>query len=114
MAIKLKKLFKGCPSDLFAVQIKHAGFNGWVREYKFHPKRRWKIDHAQPILKIAVEVEGGTWGKGWHTRGKGYRDDCIKYNHAIELGWDLYRFTTDLVESEEAINFMIRIMGSKQ
>ena len=34
-----------------------------IREYKFHDTRRWRFDMAWPRLKIAAEVEGGTFAK---------------------------------------------------
>ena len=29
------------------------------KEFKFHPKRKWRFDYAFPFLMIAVEVDGG-------------------------------------------------------
>ena len=31
---------------------------GWSTEHKFHPKRRWRLDLANVVKRIAVEVEG--------------------------------------------------------
>ena len=30
-----------------------------VREYIFHPKRKWRFDFYFPERKLAVEIEGG-------------------------------------------------------
>jgi very-short-patch-repair endonuclease len=68
-------------------------FQGWVSEYKFHPKRMWRIDFAQPEKKIAIEVEGGAYSKGRHTRGSGFIKDMEKYNALTVLGWKLLRYT---------------------
>ena len=70
------------------------------REYMFAKSigRRWRFDFAWPDSKIAVEIEGGTWtSKSRHTTGKGFMDDCEKYNAAAEMGWRVFRFTTDMV-----------------
>lgn len=64
-------------------------------EYRFHPKRRWRFDYAIPEHKIAIEVEGGVWTNGRHTRGKGYINDMEKYNEAVIGGWRLIRVTPD-------------------
>ena len=67
-------------------------------EYKFHPTRRWKFDFAlKPIkTKIAIEVEGGIWtGKGRHSVGQGFINDCEKYNQAQILGWIVLRYTPE-------------------
>ncbi len=63
-----------------------------VRELRFHPSRRWRFDFAFPDKKIAVEVEGGIWARGRHTRGGGYAGDVEKYNEAVKLGWRVLRY----------------------
>lgn len=69
-------------------------------EFRFHPKKRWRFDFALPEHKIAIEVEGGTWSNGRHTRGAGYRKDCEKYNAANVLGWHVLRYTTDMLRDD--------------
>jgi len=73
------------------------------REYKFAPGRRYPADFAWPQYKLLVEVEGGTYINGRHTRGVGYANDCRKYNLAALLGWTVLRYTTDMVKSGEAV-----------
>ncbi len=65
-------------------------------EYQFHPKRKWRFDSAWPEKMVAVEFEGGIWTNGRHTRGKGYENDCEKYNNALLLGWRVFRLTPGL------------------
>ncbi|RDF54634.1 hypothetical protein DWA04_21365, partial [Acinetobacter baumannii] len=48
---------------------------GFEQEYKFHPKRKWRADFLIIGTKILIEVEGGIWSGGRHTRGKGYIGD---------------------------------------
>jgi len=55
----------------------------FVKEYKFHKKRKWRIDYFLPELKTGIEIEGGVWIQGRHTRGQGYINDCEKYNQAL-------------------------------
>ena len=62
------------------------------REYRFNPLRRWRFDFAIPMHAIAIEVEGGVWTQGRHTRGSGYIKDCEKYNSAVMLGWRVLRY----------------------
>jgi len=69
-----------------------------VKEYRFHPTRKWLFDFAYPDQKIAIEVEGGTWVQGRHSRGSGFQADCEKYNTATLLGWKVLRFTRAMVE----------------
>ena len=66
-----------------------------VKEFKFHPVRRWRFDYAIPAHKIALEVEGGVWTQGRHTRPQGFLGDIEKYNTATLLGWRVFRTTPD-------------------
>lgn len=70
------------------------------KEIRFHPSRRWRFDRAIPEKKIAVEVEGGIFSKGRHTRGSGYAKDCDKYNNAVALGWRVFRATTVQIDKD--------------
>lgn len=62
-----------------------------VREHVFYPGRKWRSDFAHVASKVLVEIEGGIWNQGRHTRGKGYQDDCEKYNSAALAGWTVVR-----------------------
>lgn len=66
-----------------------------VKELEFHPTRKWRFDFAIPSEMIAIEIEGGAFTQGRHTRGKGFIADMCKYNQAVILGWRLIRFTPD-------------------
>ena len=68
-----------------------------IREYKFHPTRKWRFDFAHVATKTAIEIEGGTWSGGRHTRGSGYSKDCEKYNEAAKLGWCVLRYTAEKI-----------------
>lgn len=63
-------------------------------EFRFNLDRRWRSDFRILKTKMLVEVEGGTWTGGRHTRGKGYEQDCEKYNWATSHGWLVLRYTT--------------------
>ena len=82
-------------------------------EYRFLKKRRFRFDFAWPSLKIAIEIEGGVWSGGRHTRGAGYSRDIEKYNLATRAGWKVYRFTPQMVKSGEAIIFMSSVFPLK-
>lgn len=78
------------------------------------PGRRWRCDFACPALRIAVEIEGGTWlrgqlgaeGKprhGRHSHPLGFTDDCVKYNALAIAGWLVLRFDRTLVLNDQAL-----------
>lgn len=51
----------------------------------------WRFDYAWPQFKVALEVEGGAYIGGRHTRGSGFVEDMSKYNSAAMLGWLVLR-----------------------
>lgn len=75
-----------------------------VTEHRFAaPERQWRFDYCWPDEKVALEVEGGIWSGGRHTRGSGYIADMTKYNNATLRGWKLLRCTPQQLCTEETI-----------
>ncbi len=95
---------------IFSKQIKLLKLQEPYREYRFHPVRRWRFDFAYPDLMLAVEIEGGTWSGGRHTRGSGFEKDCEKYGEAMLLGWSVYRCTGSMVRSGAAIYMLDKLI----
>jgi very-short-patch-repair endonuclease len=71
-------------------------------EYTFARGRRWRFDIALEDQHIGIEIEGGAWTRGRHTRGAGFIADLEKYNNATMLGWRVLRFTPQQVLSGAA------------
>ena len=51
------------------------------------------------------------FSNGRHTRGKGYLGDMEKYNSAQELGYQVYRYSTEQVKSGKAIDEILKRIG---
>lgn len=79
-------------------------------EYRFAPPRRWRFDLAFVDQKVAIEQEGGVWIQGRHSRGAGMVKDMEKYNAAGLLGWRVFRFTPQQIQSGEARLFMLKAL----
>ncbi|MDC4620718.1 DUF559 domain-containing protein [Acinetobacter baumannii] len=84
---------------------------GFEQEYKFHQTRKWRADFLITGTKILVEVEGGIWSGGRHTRGNGYIGDMEKYNSAAMMGFTVLRFSTDQVKAGVAIKQIEQLVG---
>lgn len=90
----------------FLDQLSICGLPTPQTEYKFHPSRRWRFDGAYPDRMVAYEIEGGVWSGGRHTRAEGFTNDCIKYNEAALLGWQVYRFTASMIDDGLALQYL--------
>lgn len=100
-----------------------------VAEFVFHPVRKWRFDFACPAARVAIELEGGTFGwvdplnpgerqVGGHSTGKGYEKDCLKYNEAIMAGgWFIFRLTRNMLQGKnggfETLKRMADFMQSR-
>jgi very-short-patch-repair endonuclease len=94
--------------------IRAEGLPEPEREWRFHPTRRWRLDFAYPEKRIGIEVQGGTYIRGAHSRGTGLERDYEKYNQAQVLGWDVYQFSRKMIESGEAIETIKRVLESEE
>ena len=79
-----------------------------VTEHLFHPTRKWRFDLAWPALMLAVEIEGGSWIGGRHSRGGGFESDVVKYNEAALLGWTVLRVTPAMIDDGRALEWIER------
>lgn len=62
-------------------------------EVMFCKGRKFRFDFAITSKKIAIEIEGGIFSGGRHTRGAGFTKDMEKYNIAAENGWVVLRYS---------------------
>lgn len=95
-------------------QLAAAAIPAPVAEHRFHPRRRWRFDFAWPDRLVAVEVEGGTFSGGRHSRGRGFAADAEKYSEAAIAGWLVIRVTTDMVLDGRALALVERALASRQ
>lgn len=99
---------------LFHLTLNATTKRTWQSEYSFHQKRKWRFDYALPELQIAIEIEGGVWSNGRHTRGSGFVKDMIKYNAATELGWSILRYTPDQTKKTATFEQIKRLISLKE
>lgn len=69
-------------------------------EYAFAPPRKWRTDFCWIEQRLMVEMQGGTWNRGRHSRGKGMTDDYEKANAATLQGWRTLYYTTDMLSAD--------------
>jgi very-short-patch-repair endonuclease len=81
--------------------FKTMGIPAPVTELKFHPSRKFRFDYAWPEHRVAVEINGGVWSGGRHTRGAGYLRDMEKINSAQEMGWVVLQYPPNAVDYDQ-------------
>lgn len=74
-----------------------------VRQHKFHPERKWRFDFSWPTWKVAVELQGGTFSRGRHSRPLGQAADYEKQRAAVQLGWRVLPFSTKCCDDMAAV-----------
>ena len=88
-----------------------AGLPEPVPEYTFAKPRRWRFDYAWPLVKLALEVDGGVWTQGRHTRGAGKIADMEKLSEAAILGWRVLYAVPDDLRNGVALGRVMRALG---
>ena len=114
LARKLANEKRALEYDMFRRKL--AAFTGCEikPEHIFYPGRKWRIDFAIVDLKIGIEIEGGVFSGGRHTRGAGFIADTEKYNAAATLGWVILRFTPQDLNKITTFETVLKVVGLKK
>lgn len=97
-----------------ARQCELSGLPTPYPEFRFHAQRRWRFDYAFVAAKLAVEIDGGGFMNGRHSRGSGIEKDCEKYAEALALGWRVLRVTPKHVKSGQALTWITRLLQQRK
>lgn len=108
---KFRRAWEFPPPGPYApsVDLKHQC--PMVAEHRFHPSRKWRFDFAWPSVKVAVEIQGGGFRRGKHTRGVGQQNDMDKLNEAQRLGWIVLQFGPAHLSSHRKARTVVRYVS---
>ncbi len=98
--------------DQFLNQIRAKRLPEPKREFIFHSERKWRLDFAWPDLLLAIEVHGGNWVGGRHSRPKGMNEDFLKIGSAQIDGWTVLQLTGDMVKNLKGIELARALFDS--
>ena len=90
---------------LFETHLQELGLR-YRSEYRFHKARKWRWDWILPDYMIAIELQGGGFVRGRHSRGAGMQEDMDKFNEGVRAGWKLLLFSTLDIDSGKAREFL--------
>jgi hypothetical protein len=108
-----------------AVQLEQAGIP-FEREFAFAPPRKWRADFAivgrfdmklganliwGMTAKLLIEIDGGGYVQGRHSRGAGMEKDAEKASAAAILGYRVLRMTPAQVEDGRGLAWVKAALG---
>lgn len=103
-------------SVLLEIHLDELGIT-FQKEFQFYAARKWRFDYLLdwPNPRVAIEIEGGVFSQGRHTRGVGFTNDLDKYRMATILGYKVLRFTTGEVLNGTARAFIMgHLLGNER
>ena len=100
----MKKQTNNGKYPIFLQVLSISGLPSPVTEFKFHDNRKWRFDYAYPDKKVAIEIDGGSFTNGRHTRPLGFQNDLEKFNEAAILGWRVLKFIPQELNSMKTVD----------
>lgn len=97
-----------------ARQIHAARLPAPVEQYRFHPSRKYRADFCWIQQRLIVEVQGGVWSGGRHTRGRGYIEDCERMVLAQLIGWRVLYVCATHIKSGKALAWIEEALDQGQ
>ena len=148
----IKEQYPNDKPTIYQTSVKKSDRDRWVehfdlqlrshsiiakQEHRFHPVRMWRFDFAILESKLAIEIDGGGFGRsvichrckapvikylanggsytvregGGHNTGKAMERDNEKLNTAVAMGWKVLRFTPSAIKDHTAIDLVCSILG---
>jgi len=88
-------------------QIENAALPTPERQYHIYmpgARNPCRADFCWPVHKLIVEVQGGQWIRGRHTRGgKSFETECRKLAWFAVLGFHFMPITPAMIEDDTAL-----------
>ena len=91
------------PEQALMLQCRLAGLPTPTPQAALVPGRRFRFDLVFLAERLAVEVDGGLFTGGRHSRGLGAEADMEKAALAIGLGWRVMRVSPRHVRTGQAL-----------
>lgn len=96
---------------LLYTRLERAGLPLGEGQCRIVPGRQFVWDRCWRNQRVAVEVQGGIWINGAHSRGSGVERDSIKQSMAAALGWRVLPITKSMIEDGTAVALIAQALG---
>jgi hypothetical protein len=93
-------------------QLRSVGFTQYEKQAGLVPGRRFRHDFYFPAIRTAVEVQGGIWTAGRHSRGAGMEADFEKCALARLQGVSTVFVSGRHVRSGQALAWILALHGA--
>jgi len=92
---------------------KQCGGPALETEYRIPGQTRaFRFDYVHLESRTLIELDGGIYVAGRHSRAKGIQDACDKKNEAIQLGWDTFVLCTGII-TEDRVRAIVEFVNQK-
>jgi very-short-patch-repair endonuclease len=87
-------------------RLDEAGLPRPETQQRIIPGRRFAFDAVYRTERLAIEVQGGIWTAGAHSRGSGVSRDAEKLSLAAAHGWRVIAVTRQQIEDGRAVRWI--------
>jgi very-short-patch-repair endonuclease len=96
--------------ERLALHIRAQRLPAPVREFLPIEGRRFRIDFAWPDRRIALEVQGGNWSGGRHTRAGALNAEYEKVNLLVLAGWRVLLVSPEHIQRGQALAWLRELL----
>ncbi|MDX1545609.1 MAG: hypothetical protein R3247_01395 [Rhodothermales bacterium] len=123
--MSMQRVIKNPSARVVLAALESYGFPRPHVEHRFHPERRWRFDFAWPAYRVALEKEGGLYGRGprcaacgrrrggAHSSVAGLKRDLEKYNAAAALAWYVLRQPPDRLLMRSSLKLLRDVLSMR-
>ncbi len=96
----IEKLLNEAMPEMMEMESSFVFSGRWLSEYSFdklNSGRKWRFDYCVPSLRVAIELDGGTFQakRTGHASGTGLRAWREKNNAAMSAGWRVWHYAPE-------------------
>ena len=84
------------------------------KEVALIPRRKFRFDFVHTASKTCIEIQGGLYSRGRHTRGKQMEKEYLKWLLAQSLGYTIIPIGTEQVEDGKVLELIAKTIIKRE